>query len=86
MVVGEYETILQSEPIFSQALRNISVRAEVGAGERALIGGFAIRGVAPKRLLIRGAGPALVNFGVETPLAHHSWPENRLKPRKLNLF
>ena len=70
VVVGENETILQSEPVFSHAMRNISVRAEVGAGERALIGGFAIRGAAPKRLLIRGAGPALANFEVATPLAH----------------
>ena len=70
VAVGDHETILQSAPVFSHALRNISVRAEVGAGERALIGGFAIRGLAPKRLLIRGAGPALANFAVESPLAH----------------
>ena len=47
-----------------QRLLNISTRGEVTAGEGALIGGFVVTGNAPKRLLVRGVGPALAAFGV----------------------
>lgn len=50
-------------------LLNISSRAFVGQGEAILIAGFAIRGEGPQRVLIRGAGPALVPLGVRDSLA-----------------
>jgi hypothetical protein len=43
-------------------LLNVSTHAYVGPGEQALIGGFVITGTAPKKMLIRAAGPALARF------------------------
>jgi hypothetical protein len=51
-------------PFSSQKLLNVSTRGEVGAGDRVLIAGLNISGSAPKRLLIRGVGPALTPYGV----------------------
>ncbi|WP_404424905.1 matrixin family metalloprotease [Nibricoccus sp. IMCC34717] len=45
-------------------LIGISTRAKVGTGADVLIGGFAVTGKSPKRVLIRGIGPALASFGV----------------------
>jgi hypothetical protein len=70
-IVGDNLTILQSAPVISGRLTNLSVRAGVGAGERTLIGGFAIRGRGPKRILVRAAGPSLASFAVTRPLP---WP------------
>lgn len=50
-------------------LLNVSTRAWVGRDEQVLIGGFVISGTLPKRLLVRGAGPALRGFGVADALA-----------------
>jgi len=50
-------------------LTNISVRAQVGTGGNVLIPGFVISGSGTETLLIRGAGPALAQFGVPGPLA-----------------
>lgn len=50
-------------------LINISTRAIAGAGEEALVAGFVIRGDVPKRVLVRGAGPALAAFGINGVLA-----------------
>ncbi|MBS0658872.1 MAG: hypothetical protein JSR82_11595 [Verrucomicrobia bacterium] len=44
-------------------LANLSTRARVGTGERALIAGFAVRG-GSKRLLVRGLGPSLQPYGI----------------------
>jgi hypothetical protein len=49
---------------------NCSVRAYVGTGDAIAIPGFIIQGDKPKRLLIRGVGPTLSQFGVEAPLAN----------------
>ena len=56
-------------PTGYQRLINISSRGIVGAGENALIGGFVVTGNTPKRVLVRGAGPALAAFGVTGVLA-----------------
>ena len=40
-------------------LLNISTRVRVEAGESAMIGGFIIKGSAPKKVLVRGLGPSL---------------------------
>ncbi|HEY1111052.1 MAG TPA: M12 family metallo-peptidase [Opitutaceae bacterium] len=50
-------------------LVNVATRAWVGRDEQVLIGGFVISGTQPKRLLVRGAGPALRAFGVTDALA-----------------
>ena len=53
----------------AQRIINISTRTAVGAGDAMLIGGFVISGTVPKRVLIRGVGPALAQFGVTGVLA-----------------
>jgi uncharacterized delta-60 repeat protein len=45
-------------------LVNISARASATSGQTTLIGGFVISGTATKRVLIRGVGPTLTNYGV----------------------
>jgi hypothetical protein len=50
-------------------LVNISTRLKVDTGDRAMIAGFIVMGNAPKRVLIRAAGPSLANLGVPNPLA-----------------
>lgn len=45
-------------------LANLSTRATVGVGERALIAGFVVRGATTKQLVVRGVGPALASLGV----------------------
>lgn len=48
---------------------NLSARSQVGVGENILVAGFVVDGTAPKRLLLRGAGPALAQFGLSGLLA-----------------
>ena len=50
-------------------LTNLSTRALVGAGTDTLIAGFVVSGTLPERVLIRAAGPALVQLGVAGALA-----------------
>ncbi len=50
-------------------LANVSVRAVSGAGNNALTVGFVIGGAGTKEVLLRGIGPTLAGFGVESPLA-----------------
>ena len=50
-------------------LTNVSTRANVGTGGDILIVGVVVTGAAPKKLLIRGIGPALAAFDVSGPLA-----------------
>jgi uncharacterized delta-60 repeat protein len=51
-------------------LGNISTRLQVGTGDRVMIAGFIVQGSAPKRVLIRAAGPSLAQFGVPNALAN----------------
>ncbi len=53
----------------AERIINISTRASVGTGDATLIAGFIINGTVPKRVLIRGVGPALTQFGVAGALA-----------------
>jgi hypothetical protein len=46
---------------------NVSTRAFVGTGDQVLIGGFVLNGA--KKVIIRAAGPALLNYGVTNALA-----------------
>ena len=49
-------------------LTNISSRVAVSTGEKVGIAGFIVRGTAPKRLMVRGIGPALTGRGVPNAL------------------
>ncbi len=50
-------------------LVNLSCRANVGVDDNILIAGFALSGVAPKRVLIRAVGPTLGALGVTGALS-----------------
>lgn len=64
-----------SAPSAARQLVNISTRGFVETEEGSLIAGFVVTGNAPKRVLIRGIGPSLAQFGVSGVLAD---PEVRL--------
>ena len=51
-------------------LVNVSARSYVGTGEQILIAGLVIVGDSPKKLLIRGIGPGLKQYGVDGVLEH----------------
>jgi hypothetical protein len=70
-------------PFTSKKLVNVSTRANVGTGQSVAIAGFTITGTAPKRLLIRGAGPGLVAMGVTGAL---STPHLQLMNKAGNLI
>jgi outer membrane protein assembly factor BamB len=48
---------------------NLSTRAQVGTGQNFLIAGFVVGGSGSMRLLLRGIGPGLAQFGVSGVLA-----------------
>jgi hypothetical protein len=48
----------------AQKVINIASRGFAGTGENTLTAGFVVSGSVPKRLLLRGVGPALAAFGV----------------------
>ncbi len=58
-----------SDHATAQRLANLSMRAESGTGDSTLIAGLVVSGAAPKRVLVRAAGPALGAFGVTGALA-----------------
>jgi hypothetical protein len=49
-------------------LINVSTRGITGPGDQILIGGFVLQGPAAKELLVRGGGPALLDFAVANPI------------------
>lgn len=51
-------------------LRSISTRARIEPGNHVLIGGFIIKGTAPKTVIARGMGPTLARFGVVDTLSN----------------
>ncbi len=64
VLVGENETILQSEVIYHSRLGNLSTRGVTSAGAGTMIAGTIIHGTRPAQILLRGIGPALSGFGV----------------------
>lgn len=56
--------VYDTNPAAPGRLVNLSARNFSGTGEGVLVAGFGIGGNVPKRLLIRGVGPALTSFGV----------------------
>lgn len=69
--VYDADTAVAGTPEFAAESRlvNVSARAQVGTGAAVLIAGFVINGNVPRRLLIRGIGPTLTDFGVGGTLA-----------------
>lgn len=53
----------------SPKLTNVSARNFVGTGDNVLIAGFVINGNVPRKLLVRGVGPTLADFGVTGTLS-----------------
>jgi hypothetical protein len=58
--------LMASNP--SARLCNISARTVVSTGSNVQVAGFVISGPAPKRILIRASGPALLPFGVSNAI------------------
>jgi hypothetical protein len=54
----------------AKQLINLSTRGFVDTGDGNLIAGFVVTGNAPKRVLIRGIGPGLAQFGVQGAVAN----------------
>ena len=48
----------------AQRIGNLASRGLAGSGDRTLTVGFVVGGTVPKRVLVRGVGPALAMFGV----------------------
>jgi hypothetical protein len=61
--------IYDAAPATLTRLANLSARANVRAGESAVVGGLVVTGGLKKNLLIRAAGPALRAFGIENVLS-----------------
>lgn len=59
---------------------NLSTRGLAGQGGAGLIVGFVINGTAPKRVLIRGIGPALGGYGVANVVADPRLLLDRVEP------
>ena len=53
----------------AQRIGNLASRGLAGSGDRTLTVGFVVGGTVPKRVLVRGVGPALTVFGVNGALA-----------------
>ncbi len=53
----------------SSSLDNISTRSFVQTGEHVMIGGFIVQGTGPKRVIIRGIGTELTQYGIADVLA-----------------
>jgi hypothetical protein len=53
-----------ADPNPTKQLINISTRGYVGTDQDVLVAGFVVSGDAPKRILVRGVGPGITQFGV----------------------
>ena len=67
-LVEVYDATAGAIPL-AQRVVNIATRAGAGTGDNTLIAGFYVSGTVPKRVLIRGIGPSLAQFGVAGVLA-----------------
>ncbi|MGH7945021.1 MAG: matrixin family metalloprotease [Opitutaceae bacterium] len=71
-VVASNTATLSVTPVTTSSdtlLANLSTRGVVDSGNGVLIAGIAVGGTTPKNVLIRAAGPALTDFGVDGALA-----------------
>ncbi len=70
-LVEVYNVGAASMDVSSEAhLANISTRGKVQTGDNVMIGGFINQGSVPIKVLVRGIGPALTDFGVAGALAN----------------
>ena len=65
--VGVFE-VYDLDQTADSKLANISTRGFVSTGDNVMIGGTIIVGSAPARVVFRGMGPSLTNFGVPNAL------------------
>jgi glucose/arabinose dehydrogenase len=65
---GTTGVVLQLVPVPSQ-LQNLSTRGRVQTGDNVMIGGFIVTGTQSKKVIIRGIGPSLQQFGIADFLA-----------------
>lgn len=68
IALAEVYSLASAEGSARPALTNISTRGVVEPGEGVLTAGFVITGNTAKRVLVRAAGPALIEFGVTDTL------------------
>jgi glucosylceramidase len=68
--IGMIEVYDADGPDAASHLSNISTRSQVDTGNNIQIAGFVIQGSAPRKILIRAAGPALTAFGLQGTLAN----------------
>lgn len=61
--------VYDSDGTSTGRLINLSTRGFVDTGDGVLVAGFVINGSAPKKVLVRGIGPTLANFGVTGTVA-----------------
>ncbi|MBS0659297.1 MAG: hypothetical protein JSR82_13730, partial [Verrucomicrobia bacterium] len=66
-IVEAYEA--QTDGTMTARLVNISLRGRVQTGDNVLIGGVAVRGDGPRRVLVRALGPSLGDYAIPTTLA-----------------
>jgi hypothetical protein len=57
-------------PAPNSKLGNVSTRSFVQTGDNVMIGGVIVQGTEPKRVIIRGIGPELTQYGVPNALAN----------------
>jgi len=68
--IGMIEVYDADGPEATSHLSNISTRSQVDTGNNIQIAGFVIQGNAPRKILIRAAGPALAAFGLPGTLVN----------------
>ncbi|HVF73217.1 MAG TPA: putative Ig domain-containing protein [Chthoniobacterales bacterium] len=66
---GDLEGFTAFLEVKPRQLLNIATRMRVLTGDNVLIGGFIITGTEPKKVIIRGIGPALAGLGLQGTLA-----------------
>ena len=66
-MVEAYEIMDEEELLHDRRLVNLSTLAQVLVGEHPLIARFSVVGTSRRRLLIRGVGPGLADYGVGDP-------------------
>ena len=61
---------VDTSPIETSHLVNISTRGRVEVGDNVMIGGFVVGGNSPKTVIVRAIGPSLAGFGVPNVLGN----------------
>ncbi|MCX6955120.1 MAG: Ig-like domain-containing protein, partial [Verrucomicrobia bacterium] len=64
VLIEVYDATAGNATATSPKAANVATRGEVGTGNNVLIAGFVINGTVSRRVLLRGVGPTLRNFGL----------------------